>query len=211
MRRHRSLAPKPWRKGRCHLGVYRRRRGRKSRTRRRRWLFRCHLSISLAALQQTTISGPADISRKTAGPQRPAQIQSAMATAQLYWQIWLFLLFLLWGMGAWHWKPTAVGGGGGGGGDGASVGKQSHTQMSLLVVPSAAETPTGGYLKAVWPDLFGCIVEVWPAPGARGAFKNVGGFAPHLLEGLPGPPGAGQTSKTHPTRPGQIAFRYPAR
>ena len=34
-----------------------------------------------------------------------------MATAQLYWQIWLFLLFLLWGMGAWHWKPTAVGGG----------------------------------------------------------------------------------------------------
>ena len=23
-----------------------------------------------------------------------------------------------------------------------------------------------GYLKAIWPDLFGCVFEVWPSPGA---------------------------------------------
>ncbi len=33
-----------------------------------------------------------------------------------------------------------------------------------------------GYLKAVWPDLLGCVLEVWPSPGA------------------------GQTSKTHPQK-----------
>ena len=40
-------------------------------------------------------------------------------------------------------------------------------------------------------------------------FQNVGGFAPHIFEGLPGPPGAGQTSKTHPNKSGQTAFKYP--
>ena len=36
-----------------------------------------------------------------------------------------------------------------------------------------------GYLKAVWPDLFGGIFEVWPAPGAR---VGEGGFARHPLK-----------------------------
>ncbi len=35
------------------------------------------------------------------------------------------------------------------------------------------------------------------------------GFAPHRFEGFPGPPGAGQTSKTHSEKSGQTAFRYP--
>ena len=44
--------------------------------------------------------------------------------------------------------------------------------------------------------------------GPGNAFKNVGGFAPHIFVGHPGPPGAGQTSKTHPNKSGQTAFRY---
>ncbi len=37
-----------------------------------------------------------------------------------------------------------------------------------------------GYLKAVWPDLFGCVSEVWPAPGAREGLQKCG---------VPYPPG----------------------
>ncbi len=35
-----------------------------------------------------------------------------------------------------------------------------------------------GYLKAVWPDLFGYVFEVWPAPGAREDLKKRGGLRP---------------------------------
>ncbi len=41
-----------------------------------------------------------------------------------------------------------------------------------------------GYLKAVWPDFWGCVFEVWG-------------------------PGAGQTSEMHPNKSGQTAFRHP--
>ncbi len=40
-----------------------------------------------------------------------------------------------------------------------------------------------GYLKAVWPDLFGCVFEVCPAPGPRER------PAPTFLKAFPGPRG----------------------
>ncbi len=46
--------------------------------------------------------------------------------------------------------------------------------------------------------------------GPGKAFKNVGGDFPHIFEGVPDPPGASQTSKTHPKTSGQSAFRNPA-
>ncbi len=47
-----------------------------------------------------------------------------------------------------------------------------------------------GYLKAIWPDLFGCVFEVWPAPGAL--FGRVFGAA-----------GAAQTPNIDDFRPAQ--------
>ena len=35
-----------------------------------------------------------------------------------------------------------------------------------------------GNLKAIWPDLFGCVFEVWPAPGAREGLRKCGGLRP---------------------------------
>ncbi len=34
------------------------------------------------------------------------------------------------------------------------------------------------YLKAVWPDFWGCVFEVWPAPGARESLLKCGGASP---------------------------------
>ncbi len=62
-----------------------------------------------------------------------------------------------------------------------------------------------GHLKAIWPDVLGCVFEVWPAPGTReGLQKRWGGEALTFWA-----PGAGQTSKTQPQNSGQTAFRYP--
>ncbi len=48
----------------------------------------------------------------------------------------------------------------------------------------------------------GCVFEVWPAPGARETFKNVGGEAPHVLEGSPVPEGpARPQTRTQTIRP----------
>ncbi len=44
--------------------------------------------------------------------------------------------------------------------------------------------------------------------GPGKALKNVGGEAPHIFEGLPGPRGRPDL-KNEPTKSGQIAFRYP--
>jgi hypothetical protein len=38
-----------------------------------------------------------------------------------------------------------------------------------------ARTSPSGYLKAVSPDLFGFVFEVWPAPGARESPQKCGG------------------------------------
>ena len=40
------------------------------------------------------------------------------------------------------------------------------------------------YLKAVWPDLLGCLFEVWPAPGARESPQKGGGRSPHQMGGF---------------------------
>ncbi len=37
----------------------------------------------------------------------------------------------------------------------------------------------------------------------------MGGEAPHMVEGFPGPPGPARPQKRTPTNPGQTAFRYP--
>jgi hypothetical protein len=42
------------------------------------------------------------------------------------------------------------------------------------------------------------------------ALQNAGGEAPHILEGLPGPPGPARPQKGTPKKYGQTAFRNPA-
>ncbi len=67
-----------------------------------------------------------------------------------------------------------------------------------------------GYLKAVWPGFWGAFLKSGRPRGPGKALKNVRGFAPHILEGFPGPPGPARLKKT-PQKSGQTAFRYPAR
>ncbi len=43
------------------------------------------------------------------------------------------------------------------------------------------------YLKAAWPDFWGCAFEVWPAPGPGKALKNVGGHPPPRRQGSSSP------------------------
>ncbi len=45
--------------------------------------------------------------------------------------------------------------------------------------------------------------------GPRRPFQKVGGFAPHILGGFPGPPGPARLQKRTPNKPSQTAFRYP--
>ena len=46
------------------------------------------------------------------------------------------------------------------------------------------------YLKAVWPEFFGCVFEVWPARGARASLpKNGGPSPPTVGRALRGPRG----------------------
>ena len=52
-----------------------------------------------------------------------------------------------------------------------------------------------GYLRAVWPDLLGAFLRSGRPRGPGKAFKNVGGEAPHILEGFPGPPGPARLQK----------------
>ncbi len=44
--------------------------------------------------------------------------------------------------------------------------------------------------------------------GPGKAFQNVGGEAPHILEGLPGP-GPARPQKRSPEKPDKTVFRYP--
>ncbi len=60
------------------------------------------------------------------------------------------------------------------------------------------------YLKAVWPDFLGALLRSGRPRGPGKAFTNAGCFAPNLFEGLPGPLGAGQTSKMLPTNPARL-------
>jgi hypothetical protein len=61
-----------------------------------------------------------------------------------------------------------------------------------------------GYLKAVWPGFFGCVFQVSPAPGAREGLQNCGVRSPPYFARLSRAPGAGQTSKSHPTNPARL-------
>ncbi len=59
------------------------------------------------------------------------------------------------------------------------------------------------YLKAIWPAFFlGAFLRSGRPRGPGKAFKNVGGFAD--LRAIPGPPGAGQTSKMHSQNPARL-------
>ncbi len=45
-----------------------------------------------------------------------------------------------------------------------------------------------GYLKAVWPDFLCAFLKSGRPRGPGEAFQSVESFAPHISEGLPGPP-----------------------
>ena len=66
-----------------------------------------------------------------------------------------------------------------------------------------------GYLKAVWPELFGSVFGVWAAPGGFESIQKCGGRSPPPFWMVSKPPGAAQTPKTDPNKSGQTAFRYP--
>jgi hypothetical protein len=70
--------------------------------------------------------------------------------------------------------------------------------------PSFTGLALTGYLKAVWPDLLGAILRSGRPRGPGKAFKNVGGFAPHIMEGLPGPPGPARLQKRSQTNPARL-------
>ncbi len=50
----------------------------------------------------------------------------------------------------------------------------------------------------------GYVFEVWPASGARKNLPKVGGFAPHILQDLPGPPGPARPQKRTPPNPARL-------
>ncbi len=69
--------------------------------------------------------------------------------------------------------------------------------------------PTG-YLKAIWPDFWGCIFEVWLAPGARESLQKYGAKTPTFCKAFPGP--RGRPDLKHASKKSsQTAFRYPDR
>ncbi len=74
----------------------------------------------------------------------------------------------------------------------------SWSPLGALLVPYWRPTDANraGYLKAVRLGFLKCISEIWPAPGLR----KGGGRSPPPFGGLSRAPGAGQTSKTHPTQ-----------
>ncbi len=62
--------------------------------------------------------------------------------------------------------------------------------------------PQIGYLKAVWPDfVWGEFLRSGRPRGPGETLKKVGGFAPHIFEGCPGPPGPARPQKRTPTNP----------
>ena len=67
---------------------------------------------------------------------------------------------------------------------GSAISKNSLSQQPISVETVLTWT-------AVWPDCFGCFLRSgWQA------FRNVGGFASHLFEVSPGPPGPARLQKT---------------
>ena len=80
--------------------------------------------------------------------------------------------------------------------------RTQETRPDCLQVPDEG-LPTG-YLKAIWLDFWGAFLKSGRPRGPWKAFKNVGGDAPHLFEGLPGPPGLARPQKCTPTNPARL-------
>ena len=59
---------------------------------------------------------------------------------------------------------------------------------------------SSGYLKAVWPDLFRFVFEVWPAPGAREGLRKCGGLRPPHFRRLSRAPRGRPDCKNVPNR-----------
>ncbi len=55
---------------------------------------------------------------------------------------------------------------------------KDHLPVFAAKARAALNAECPGYLKAVWPDVFGCIFEVWLAPGAPGILQKGGGRSP---------------------------------
>ncbi len=70
-------------------------------------------------------------------------------------------------------------------------------RASLSVLGTSWDRNTG-YLRAVKPDFLGAFLRSCRPRGPGKAFKNVGGEAPHILQGLPGPPGPARPQKRTP-------------
>jgi hypothetical protein len=61
-----------------------------------------------------------------------------------------------------------------------------------------------GYLKAVWPFFFGAFLRSGRLRGPGKAFQTVGGEAPRIFEGLPGPPGLARPQKCTQKDPARL-------
>jgi hypothetical protein len=64
-------------------------------------------------------------------------------------------------------------------------------------------------MKAVWPDFWGAFLKTGRPRGPGKTFRNVGGEAPHISEGLSGLPGPARPQKRTPTIRPDFAFMYP--
>ncbi len=63
-----------------------------------------------------------------------------------------------------------------------------------------APKPITGYLKAVWPDFWGAFLKSGRPRGPGKAFRSVGVEAPHIFEGLLGPPRGRPDFKNAPNK-----------
>ncbi len=83
-----------------------------------------------------------------------------------------------------------------------AAGREPHENFTIGV-----QGP--GYLKAVWPDFCWVHFRGLAGPGGPGKPSKMCGASPSHFARLSRAPGAGQTSKTHPQKSGQTAFRFP--
>ena len=66
---------------------------------------------------------------------------------------------------------------------------------SMRVADGGWEDAPPGGLKAVWPNFWGCVFVVWPAPGARETLPKGGGRSHPCFLIVSRSPGADQTTK----------------
>ncbi len=61
-----------------------------------------------------------------------------------------------------------------------------------------------GYIKAVWPHFLAAFLRSGRPRGPGKALQNMGGFAPHMFEDFPGPPGPARPQKRSPTNSARL-------